>query len=290
MTDTSLILQPPTPAMLQSSDALYKFLLELWNRSGGYKQSSQDLTGLKVSVPELNTLQGIRLDNTVQAQLNGKESAVTLGDMAYQSANNINIIGGRVSNIELNQSNIDASSEDNCIYKNVDIVSGIIRGADIYITTGSSNSAFAIGILFRDFSSHACNAVTETDLSLYSLLANTLNTDNDFIEIIGFGTFAANANNKRIKLVIGATTIYDTTALAVNSGAWKITAIISRVSSVLQKCIIEISAETAVLTNSATYITSAENLATNLNVKFTGTGVAGSDIVQEGMIVNYYRG
>lgn len=275
--------------MPSSPDALYKFLLELWNRTGGYKPSTQDLTGLKVTVSELNTLQGIHLDTSVQAQLNGKENAATLGDMAFQQSNNINVLGGRIENVDILFSQIDACTENNCQYSNVNINSGTVRGTDVYISSGSQNSAIVSGTLSRDFLSHHSVGVVETNLSSYSILANTMVNNGDYIEIIGFGSFASNANNKQIKLILGSTLIYDTTALAVNGGAWKITAIISRISSIQQKCIIEISSKTSLLTNSATYITASENLAADLIVKFTGTGVNDSDIIQEGMIIKYYK-
>ncbi len=66
-------LQPPTPGMLKDETALYRFLLEIYNRTGGSNSKVTDLTGLKVTVPELNTLSGIKTITSVQAQLDSKE-------------------------------------------------------------------------------------------------------------------------------------------------------------------------------------------------------------------------
>jgi hypothetical protein len=71
------ILNPPTPDMFQDDTAHYRFLLEIYNRTGGSKNTGADLSGLTASVRELNTLEGIRLDTTVQAQLNNITSIVT---------------------------------------------------------------------------------------------------------------------------------------------------------------------------------------------------------------------
>jgi hypothetical protein len=81
MTDksTDLILNPPTPDMLSNPNALYRFLLEIYTRSGGYTPNELNITGLKVTVAQLNTLIGIRLDDTVQEQLNSKETVIASG-------------------------------------------------------------------------------------------------------------------------------------------------------------------------------------------------------------------
>ncbi len=74
MTDSTKILNPPTPDMMTDSTSLYRFLLEIYRRTGGASPNGADLTGLTVSVQELNTLEGIKLGTTVQEQLNGKVS------------------------------------------------------------------------------------------------------------------------------------------------------------------------------------------------------------------------
>jgi hypothetical protein len=65
------ILNPPTPDMFQDDTAHYRFLLEIYNRTGGSKNTGADLSGLTASVRELNTLEGVKIDTTVQTQLNG---------------------------------------------------------------------------------------------------------------------------------------------------------------------------------------------------------------------------
>jgi len=277
---TGLTLNPPTPHMLDDKDSMYKFLLEIWERSGGYVASDTDLTGLTVSVPELNMLEGVRLDESVQAQLNSKASTGNLGTMAFQNANNVNITSGELAQVSISDSNIN----------NVAIVNSSISNTEITLLTGSALVATTGGTIGTNTTTVGNVGAAETDLLIFNLIANTLNENNNYIEILGFGTLAANANNKRIRLNIGTTTIYDTTALAMNNGSWKIHATIIRTAANAQKCIVEVSSSNALLTNSVAYLVSAEDFTTGFNISFTGTAVADNDIVQEGLIIKYYKG
>jgi len=72
------ILQPPTPAMLKDENAHYRFLLALYERTGGAEPNGADLTNLKVSVPELNMLSGVNVGKSIQAQLDEKITGVVV--------------------------------------------------------------------------------------------------------------------------------------------------------------------------------------------------------------------
>jgi len=73
MTNSAKTLQAPTPDMLEDKTALYRFLLEIYNRTGGPNAKVDiDLSGLKVSVQELNMLSGIKIGKTVQEQIDEK--------------------------------------------------------------------------------------------------------------------------------------------------------------------------------------------------------------------------
>ncbi len=68
---------------------------------------------------------------------------------------------------------------------------------------------------------------TETTLASKSLPAVFFFNIGDALQINTWGTFAANANNKTIKLTFGGTTICDSTALAINGGSWRMDAIVA---------------------------------------------------------------
>lgn len=84
MINSEYILHPPVPEMTNNLEETYKFLLEIWKRTGGYTAFEPvDLKGLSVNADELNTLDGIRTDTTVQYQINGLGHNINLGVIAY---------------------------------------------------------------------------------------------------------------------------------------------------------------------------------------------------------------
>jgi hypothetical protein len=235
------LLQAPTPLMLKDESAHYRFLLALYNRTGGPSSTMADLSGLTASVKELNTLEGVKLGTTVQQQLNTK-------------------------------------------------VKGTV------ITNNTTPTFFSItpfvptNVIDQDFKSYGNVLGVETNLALYALVSNTLVDDNAFLEVIGFGSFAANANSKRIKVFFGGTVIYDSLPLVLNGGFWKIYCIISRINSNIQKCVTESNSNNNVLPKNVIYVQATEDLTNLVNIVFTGTGASDNDIIQEGLIVKYYKG
>lgn len=115
------------------------------------------------------------------------------------------------------------------------------------------------------------------------LLANT----GDTLEITVFGTYAANANTKRVKLIFGSTTIFDTTAIAANDKAWRIDATIIRTGATAQEIIANFSGDTTLVTDLADHTTGSETLANSLTIKCTGEATSNDDIIQKALIIKY---
>ena len=189
------ILQPPTPEMLDDKTSLYRFLSEIYTRTGGFKSSTNDLSGLTASVSELNTLEGVRLDESVQSQINSKPSASSLGTMAIQNSNNIFVSGGVVSDVNMSAISMSSSNLTSSNHNG-----GNISNCQITTPTGSSVVALSNGVINTNLVTTGSVAATETTLLSYLLASNTLAAIGSYIEIIGFGSFAANANNKQLKL------------------------------------------------------------------------------------------
>jgi hypothetical protein len=128
----------------------------------------------------------------------------------------------------------------------------------------------------------------EDDLMTYSVPANSLSTNGDFLEFSCAGTFAANVNNKRIRVKFGATTIVDTTALAINGGSWRCTGTIVRTGAATQKCSAVFTTDNALLVSTAKYVTAAETLSGAVTFKCTGEATSNNDIVQEIQTVKWF--
>lgn len=129
----------------------------------------------------------------------------------------------------------------------------------------------------------------ETDLSTYTLPAGTLSADGKVIRVTAWGTYAATANNKTVRLYFGGTNIAPGTgAVATSNGRWYVDGRVIRTGA---------SAQEAFTRNSATAGTNesfnrldiaqpAENTANTIVIRVTGqSGTASNDILLKGFII-----
>ncbi len=128
------------------------------------------------------------------------------------------------------------------------------------------------------------NAGVDT-LITYTLPANILARDGYNLEIKAWGTFAANGNNKQLKLLFGGATLYDTGIVAVNNGTWMINATIVRTGTATQQAITTITSNNATVANSVTYSVPSETLSGTITIKCTGEATTTNDIVQNGFLL-----
>lgn len=126
----------------------------------------------------------------------------------------------------------------------------------------------------------------ETDLITYSLPQNTLTNNGDVLEIDAWGVYAANANNKTVKLYFGSQTLFTTGAIAANDGTWSLKAKIIRKTDTTQEIVSEILSSNGSVSDSATRTAGTQDLTTALTIKCTGQGASGSDITQYALKIN----
>ena len=103
------------------------------------------------------------------------------------------------------------------------------------------------------------------------------------------GTFAANANNKRLVLQAGPVgalvDVLDTTSLALNAGSWEIQLTVTRssdpygTSAGKYRIVAVLMSTNATLTSKTNIVVGTVAAATNMQFNLQSTGVAGSDIV-----------
>lgn len=75
------------------------------------------------------------------------------------------------------------------------------------------------------------STTTETELMSESLAANTLLKAGERVVLTATGVTAANGNNKTLKVKLGANTLFDSGALALNDQGWRIVTTIKRNSA-----------------------------------------------------------
>lgn len=151
------------------------------------------------------------------------------------------------------------------------------------VKAGNSSGIIAkVGGVIKTDTTTVGNITTGEDtLYTYSVPAATLAVDKDSIRGFVAGTFAANGNNKTIKVKFGAITILNTGAVAFNAGSWRIDFFVIRTGATTQKCFGAFTSSNTTLDETATYIVAAETLSGAVSLTVTGEATATNDIVGE---------
>lgn len=123
----------------------------------------------------------------------------------------------------------------------------------------------------------------EDNLSAATLpLVDTFAVNGDIVHFVGAGTFAATGNNKRLRVKLGATTIFDTGALATTTAEdWLIEGWITRTGTSAEKTVVKFMTSDTSIAPQVQYGTASEDTTTALTLQFTGEATANNDIAQE---------
>jgi len=121
-----------------------------------------------------------------------------------------------------------------------------------------------------------------TDLVDYIFEKNQLKNNGDILTFSFKGTYAANGNNKQLEIEFGSQTIFDTTALAINDGAWILDVEVIRTSASTQDIFVK-----AFYNDLAKTAYIAGTQSDNITIKLTATGVATDDIELKSYIFNF---
>lgn len=111
----------------------------------------------------------------------------------------------------------------------------------------------------------------------------------DAIEFKMWGTFAANANSKRVECDYGATPVafIDSGAQLQNGGSWTVTGRIVRTGAATQDISSVFTGPPTLFPSTPAFVTDNETLANAITIDCRGEGVADNDIVQEGLELKY---
>ena len=121
-------------------------------------------------------------------------------------------------------------------------------------------------------------STAETTMQEFQIDFNTLSNVGTSIQIVAAGKTAANGNNKRYKVKLGSTTLFDSGNVALNNKDWTFRGEIIANGSTSQIFYGEFCSNGA--SPIVTTTTASEDLGTNLVVTFTGQGTTTGDIQQ----------
>jgi hypothetical protein len=151
----------------------------------------------------------------------------------------------------------------------------------VAIQAGTSTGQIArVGGVINTNTTTTGNVGTGEDtLFSYSVPANTLSTDKDTIYVTVSGTFAANVNNKTLRIRFGSSLIFTAPAFAESAGAdWTLRFEIIRTGAATQKCHITYISDAVAY---ADYSTAAETLSGAVTLSVTGEATSNNDVVGE---------
>lgn len=128
--------------------------------------------------------------------------------------------------------------------------------------------------------------VGEDNLISATVDANTLQTDLMSVRIKAWGSTAANANNKTVKLYWGPSVIATTGALASNAKDWVLEAIVLRVSATVAEAASSGQFNGAIVQADYQAI-GGQDFTADITVKCTGEATSDNDIVQNGLLIEF---
>lgn len=149
------------------------------------------------------------------------------------------------------------------------------------VFSGSPTSTQTLYMLATAVTSSSTAA---TNMVTYSLPANKLGTNGSGLRIKGWGTTAANTNNKTVRLLLGDDVIITTGASAANASKWWFDATIIRTNASVQESFTQGNfSSTAIAFDRAEF---DQDLTAALTLALEGTSAtATNNIVVEGMMV-----
>jgi len=117
------------------------------------------------------------------------------------------------------------------------------------------------GTISTNTTSAANSGSGETTMMTYTVTPMLNNGDEIYVK--AWGTYAANANNKTIKLKFGGQTILTTGAIAANAGSWQIEASIIRTAAATPEIIATITSSNTSVVESATRTAGTQDITTD---------------------------
>lgn len=160
------------------------------------------------------------------------------------------------------------------------------KGNRFRFRNNAAPPASATGIIYSNTTAVGNVGTGEDDLISQTVAANTLQTNLDSIRLTWAVTFAANANNKTLKVYWNGVAVLNTGAVAYNAVQAVVEMVITRTGAATQNVIIKaigggiFASQVAVTTGSAT-------LSSSVVAKLTGEATSNNDIVANQLIVEF---
>lgn len=170
-----------------------------------------------------------------------------------------------------------------------DIQVRTIYATNFYGRVGGSSAQYkGAGLMAVDTTTTGNVGAGVDTLQYYQVPANGLATNGDSLTFTVAGTFGASVNTKALTVLVGATTVFDTGALAITAaGSWVLKGSVTRTGATTQKCEVTLITSDTALLSFATYSTAGVTLSGAWDFYVKGEGTDDNDLVKEKFRLNY---
>lgn len=169
------------------------------------------------------------------------------------------------------------------VQSNGSVILKVDQEGDARVAVGASSAFGSLGGVVYANATAVGNVGAGADtLMSYSVPASALSENLDSILIRASGRFAASVNNKQLRCLLGADTLFDTGTLAITAASdWVMQVEIIRTGAATQKANVLFQCSDVTITVSVDYTTPTRTLSSANTLEFVGNGTADNDIVQE---------
>lgn len=236
--------------------------------------------------------------NTLSINSAASGSAPSIAASGLDANVSINLIPKGTGTVQINGTAIPGVGGGAGVFSSLTVNGASALNGLISARPGASVVSDNLGaIVLANSSTNATTALaaTETDLFNFSIPANTLSANNQYLHLTFRDRNAATGNTKQLRMYFGAQLIGDTTAVASNNNWYFGDCYIWRTGAATQKAIcgaVNVTNGGSWATGSgggATISTPAENTTGAITIRITGTdGVAAGGSNLEGVNLVWY--
>lgn len=198
------------------------------------------------------------------------------------NANSFEFNAATFFNASAGSNNIDLSPDSLAINKKISYrtnINGSLNTPNSLVTKSLTDSLYKTPLANITDVGNVGTGVD--DLMSYTVPAGALDTDGKYLEFTAVVTFAANSNNKTVRVVYGSTELYNSSAQPQNGGTMVIRGTIIRTGAATQDVDITVSTDAGLFTNLSKYTATTETLSGATTLKLTGEGTTNNDVLQK---------
>jgi len=169
------------------------------------------------------------------------------------------------------------------------MVSRFLRtGTEVFRKSPLSNDVL-MRVLHASTAKVANAGTGEENLLSHSVPSDEMALTGESVHLTAYGVFAANADNKRLRILFGTTELMDTTSLALNGGSWHMRAEVIRHTLTEWRACVEVKSDNATLGNFCKVVDGTLGLNVSRSFQVKATSTAANNITLHAAKIHWFR-